>query len=49
MYGVQFLNITPIFLSSACLAAASVPLAATAMVPLTSMYASLHLTLILKF
>ena len=49
MYGVQFLNITPIFLSSACLAAASVPLPAIATVPLTSMYGSLHLTLILKF
>ena len=39
--GTQFLNVTPLFFSSACLAAASVPAPLIVIVPLTSMYASL--------
>ena len=39
--GGQFLNITPAFLSSACLAAASSPMPVIAILPLISMYASL--------
>ena len=38
--GAQFLNITPLFLSSACLAAASSPARVVVTVTLTSMYAS---------
>ena len=38
--GAQFLNITPLSLSSACPAAASSPAPAIVIVPLTSMYAS---------
>ena len=38
--GAQFLNITPLFLSSARLAAASSPAPVIVIVPLTSMYAS---------
>ena len=38
--GVQFLNITPLFLSSAYLAAALSPASVIVTVPLTSMYAS---------
>ena len=37
--GTQFLNITPLFLSSACLAAASFPAPVIVIHPLTSMYA----------
>ena len=37
--GSQFLNITPLFLSSACLAAASFPAPAIVIHPLTSIYA----------
>ena len=39
--GAQFLNITPLFLSSACLAAASSPAPVIVILPLTSIYASL--------
>ena len=39
--GAQFLNATPLSLSSACLAAASAPSPAVAIVPLTRIYASL--------
>ena len=39
--GVQFLNATPLSLPSACLAAASSPAPAIAIVPLTRIYASL--------
>ena len=39
--GAQFLNITPLFLSSACLAAASFPAPAIVIFPLTRIYASL--------
>ena len=39
--GAQFLNITPLFLSSACLAAASAPVPAIVFFPLTRIYASL--------
>ena len=39
--GVQFLNTTPLFLSSACLAAASSPAPAIVIFPLTRIYASL--------
>ena len=38
--GAQFLNITPLFLSSNCLAAASSPAPAIVIVALTNMYAS---------
>ena len=37
--GAQFLSITPLFLSSACLVAASAPAPAIVIVPLTGMYA----------
>ena len=37
--GAQFLNVTPLFLSSSCLAEAS-PAPVIVIVPLTSMYAS---------
>ena len=37
----QFLNITPLFLSSACLSAALAPAPVIVIVPLRSMYASL--------
>ena len=40
--GAQFLNITPLFLSSACIVAASSPASAIAFVLLTSMFASLY-------
>ena len=39
--GAQFLNIAPLFLSSACLAAASAPALVIVILPLTSMYALL--------
>ena len=39
--GAQFLNDTPLSLSSACLAAASAPTPLIAIVPLTRIYASL--------
>ena len=39
--GAQFLNATPLSLSSACLAAASAPAPVIVIVPLTRMYASL--------
>ena len=39
--GGQFLNATPLSLSSACLAAASAPAPVIVFVPLTRMYASL--------
>ena len=39
--GAQFLNATPLSLSSACLAAASAPLPSIVIVPLTRIYASL--------
>ena len=39
--GGQFLNATPLSLSSACLAAASAPAPLIVIVPLTRMYASL--------
>ena len=39
--GAQFLNATPLSLSSACLAAASSPAPAFVVVPLTRIYASL--------
>ena len=39
--GAQFLNATPLSLSSACLAAASAPSPAIVIVPLTRIYASL--------
>ena len=39
--GAQFLNATPLSLSSACLAAASAPSLAIAILPLTRIYASL--------
>ena len=39
--GAQFLNITPLFISSACLAAASFSAPVIVILPLTSMYASL--------
>ena len=39
--GAQFLNITHLFFSSACLAAASSPSPVIVIVPLTSVYASL--------
>ena len=38
--GAQFLNVTPLFLSSARLAAASSPAPVIVIVPLTSMYES---------
>ena len=38
--GARFLNITPLFLSSACLAAAASPARVVVTVTLTSMYAS---------
>ena len=38
--GAQFLNTTSLFLLSACLAAASSPVAAVVIAPLTSIYAS---------
>ena len=41
--GAQFLNITPLFLSSVCLAAALSPSPAIVILPLTIMYASLLL------
>ena len=40
--GAQFLNGTPLSLSSGCLAAASAPAPVIAIVPLTRMYASLY-------
>ena len=39
--GAQFLNATPLSVSSACLAAASTPSPAIVIVPLTRIYASL--------
>ena len=39
--GAQFLNITPLFLSSACFAASSAPAPVIVIVPLTRMYTSL--------
>ena len=36
--GAQFLNVTPLSLSSSCLAAASSPAPVIVIVPLTSMY-----------
>ena len=39
--GAQFLNATPLSVSSACLAAASAPSPAIVIVPLTRIYASL--------
>ena len=39
--GAQFLNDTPLSLSSACLATASAPLKLIVIVPLTRIYASL--------
>ena len=39
--GAQFLNITPLYLSSACLTAASAPAPVIVILLLTSMYASL--------
>ena len=39
--GAQFLNATPLFLSSACLAAASAPAPVIVILPLTRIYASL--------
>ena len=36
----QFLNVTPLFLSSNCLAAASSPVPVIVILPLTNMYAS---------
>ena len=39
--GTQFLNITPLFLSSARFAASSTPAQVIVIVPLTGMYASL--------
>ena len=39
--GAQFLNITTLSLSSACLAAASFPVPVIEIVPLTRIYASL--------
>ena len=41
MNGAQYLNATPLSLSSACLAAASSPGPVIAMFPLTNIYASL--------
>ena len=38
--GAQSLNVTPLFLSSACLAAASTPAPVIVIVPLTSIYES---------
>ena len=38
--GAQFLNITPLFFSSDCFAAAASPAPAIVIVPLTSMYVS---------
>ena len=38
--GAQFLNITPLFFSSDCFAAAASPAPAIVIVPLTSMYLS---------
>ena len=38
--GAQFLNITPLFLSSDCFAASSSPAPVIVIVPLISMYAS---------
>ena len=38
--GAQFLNVTPLSLSSACLAAASSPALMIVIVPFTSMYES---------
>ena len=43
MNGAQFLNFTPLFLSSNRLAASSAPAPVIVMVPLTSIYASLLL------
>ena len=40
--GVQFLNVTPLSLSSSCLAAASAPLPVIVIFPLTRIYASLQ-------
>ena len=40
--GAQFLNFTPLSLSSACLAAASAPLPLIVIVPLTRIHASLN-------
>ena len=42
--GAQFLNITPLFLSSKFLAAASCPSPVIVIVPLTNMYASAIIT-----
>ena len=39
--GVQFLNITPLFISSACIAAESSPAPVIVFLPLTGMHASL--------
>ena len=39
--GAQFLNATPLSLSSACLAAASAPSPVIVILPLTKIYASL--------
>ena len=39
--GAQFVNITPLFLSSTCLAAASVPAPVLVILHLTSIYTSL--------
>ena len=44
--GAQFLNATPLSLSSACLAAASAPSTVIVIVPLARMYGSLHYLLL---
>ena len=43
--GAQFLNVTPLFLSSACFTAASTPAPVIVIVPLTSIYESPKLDL----